>query len=280
MDRPERLSPVAFSGANENGAFMEKPSLVVALPAFNEEGNLPSLIEDIHHVVPDALILVVDDGSTDGTGAVAEKAAESKPVVLVTHERNMGLGRAVNTALKNAVRLARDNGAVVLMDADGTHRPEQIPELVARAEAGADLVVAGRYLPGAKVAGVSFFRRVLSGGARFLSHLIFGNIVARDVSCGFRLYKVPLLRRAREAYGKRFIVSQGFSISVELLVKLAKIGAKIDQIPLDLRYDLKMGKSKIRIVRTVWQYLKTYIHLAFVRPAPTGGDGGSAKEAL
>jgi dolichol-phosphate mannosyltransferase len=255
----------------------EKAGLIVCLPSFNEEGNLPDLIRDIHAAVPEALILVVDDGSSDATGDVARQAAKTMPVVVVPHERNMGLAQAIRTAFANALNLISDDGYVIMMDADGTHRPEQIRDLMAKAAAGADLVVAGRYLEGTTVMGVPWHRKVLSAGARFLSRALFGNLVAKDVSCGYRLYTVPLLRCAVQAYGDSLIVSPGFSVSMELLVKMVKIGARVDQIPLHLRYDLKKGESKIKITRTVMQYFSLFLHLLMVRPLvrlPQGNSSG------
>lgn len=244
----------------------QQSRIIVGLPSYNEAENLPDLIRDIHRAVPEALILVVDDGSADATGEVAKTAADTMPVLIETHVRNMGLAQAIRTALAKAVSILAEDGYFILMDADGTHRPEQIRDLVAKAQAGADLVVAGRYLEGSTVMGVAWHRRVLSAGARFISGLLFGNLVAKDVSCGYRLYKADLLRCAAKAYGDSLIVSPGFSVSLELLAKMAKLGAKIDQIPLNLRYDLKRGSSKIRIIRTVMQYFKLFSHLLLVRP--------------
>ncbi|MCB1155328.1 hypothetical protein KDL45_16840, partial [bacterium] len=118
--------------------------------------------------------------------------------------------------------------------------------------------------------GVPPFRKLLSVGARFVSRTLLGDLVARDVSCGYRLYRVELIQRALAAYGDQLIVSPGFSVNLELLAKLVKIGAKVDQVPLRLRYDLKGGESKIRIVRTVLQYLKLIVHLTLTNPAPSG----------
>ncbi|MCZ7585349.1 MAG: glycosyltransferase [Deltaproteobacteria bacterium] len=244
----------------------EKARVVVCLPSYNEEGNLPALIDDLAAAMPGALILVVDDGSADGTARVAKEAAAKHRVVLESHHGNKGLAAAVRTAFDTALGLVRDDGYVILMDADGTHRPEQMNDLLARAERGSRSGGRRTLFGGTRVAGVAWYRKVLSAGARFLTTVIFGNLVARDVSCGYRLYRAALIRRAKEAYGTRLIVSEGFSVNVELLVKLVRLGARVDQIPLNLRYDLKQGASKIRIVRTVMQYLKLFAHLAVTRP--------------
>ncbi len=238
-----------------------KPASLVCLPSYNESGNLADLIADIRSALPTAHILVVDDGSTDDTRVIAEQAAKDNPVTVAAHPRNMGLAQAIRTAFDNALALAADDGRIITMDADGTHRPEQMREMIAVADRGADIVVAGRYLSGSEVKGVTPFRKFLSAGARFLTTLVFGELGARDVSCGYRLYSADILRRAREVYGANLIRSQGFSVNVELLIKMARIGARIQQIPLNLRYDLKKGASKIRIARTIRQYLTLYARL-------------------
>ncbi len=245
---------------------MEK--LYICLPSYNEAENLPELIGDIGKTTPNAKLVVVDDGSTDLTGDIAEKAGAKMNLVVVRHPRNMGLAQAMKTAFDHVLHEADDEALIVVMDADGSHRPEQIPKLVEKANEGADLVVAGRYIDGAEVRGVSPLRRVLSYGTRQLTQLIFGRLGARDVSCGYRLYRSSLLREAKEAYGDNLIVSEGFSVNVELLIKLSKIGAVIEQTPLDLRYDLKKGRSKIRILPTIFQYLKLFAQMILHPPGP------------
>jgi len=99
-----------------------------------------------------------------------------------------------------------------------------------------------------------------------LSRMLLGKQAVKDVSSGYRLYKASLIRQAQQAYGDQLIVSNGFTVTIELLVKMKRIGARIDQIPLILRYDMKKGPSKIRIKRTIVQYLHLFCHLALTHP--------------
>ncbi len=243
-------------------------TLFICLPSYNEAENLPELLRDIDAAAPGAKVIVVDDGSTDSTGEIAKKAGAQMDLHVCAHPRNLGLARAMGTAIDCVLEKAADEDYAVFMDADGSHRPAQIPDLITKADAGAQIVVAGRYIEGSGVRGVSRLRKMLSFGTRLLTETLFGRLGARDVSCGYRLYRVSLLRGAREAYGDKLIESAGFSVNVELLIKMSRIGAVVEQIPLDLRYDLKKGESKIRIIPTIFQYLQLFARIIFLPPKP------------
>ncbi len=237
---------------------MEPKSVIwVVLPAYNEEENLPGLLRQLEALQGSSLrVVVVDDGSTDGTAAVAEAWPGPLRPILVRHPRNLGLGRAMATGLRYVLERAGPEDVVVTLDADGSHLPEQIPQLVAALEAGADVAVASRYRPGARVLGVPVTRKLLSAGARWLLTVLFPTRGLRDYTCGFRAYRASLLRRAVERYGDRLVESQGFSVMAELLLKLRALEPRIREIPIVLRYDLKRGRSKLPALRTVLQYLR------------------------
>lgn len=234
----------------------------VVLPAYNEEENLPGLLQQLEALGRDDLqVVVVDDGSTDSTAALAQTWAGSLRPQLVRHPRNLGLGRAVDTGLRYVLERASAGDVVVTLDADGSHLPVQIPELVAAVERGADLAIASRYRPGARVQGVPPVRRFLSFGARLLLTTLFPTPGVRDYTCGFRAYRAELLRKAVERYGDRLVESQGFAVMAELLLKLRPLRPTVEEVPIVLRYDLKRGRSKLPPVRTVRQYLRMMLNL-------------------
>ncbi len=236
--------------------------LWVVLPAYNEEENLPGLLQQLEALGRDDLrVVVVDDGSTDSTAALAQRWAGSLRPQLVRHPRNLGLGRAVDTGLRYVLEHASPGDVVVTLDADGSHLPAQIPELVAAVERGADLAIASRYRPGARVEGVPAVRRFLSFGARLLLTALFPTPGVRDYTCGFRAYRAGLLRKVVERYGDRLVESQGFAVMAELLLKVRPLRPRIQEVPIVLRYDLKRGRSKLPPVRTVRQYLRMVFKL-------------------
>lgn len=229
----------------------------VVLPAYNEEENLPGLLRQLEALQDSSLrVVVVDDGSTDGTAAVAEAWTGPLRPMVVRHPQNLGLGRAVATGLRYVLEHAGPEDVVVTLDADGSHLPEQIPQLVAALQQGAEVAIASRYRRGARVLGVPPFRKLLSVGARWLLTVLFPTRGLRDYTCGFRAYRVSLLRRAAEQYGDRLVESQGFAVMAELLLKLRPLRPKVQEVPIVLRYDLKRGRSKLPPVRTVLQYLR------------------------
>jgi dolichol-phosphate mannosyltransferase len=224
-------------------------------------------------------VIVVDDGSTDDTAAVARHLCHpersegssssegdcSRPcgafrmtlcAGVLSHPRNLGLGAALRTGLAAAVPEAADDDIIVVMDADNTHSPALIADLARAIAAGADVAIASRYAPGGREIGLSWRRRIMSRGASLLLWAAFRLPGARDYTCGYRAYRAATLRRAMSLYGNRLVEERGFVCMAELLIKLSRLGARIAEVPLVLRYDLKPGRSKAKILSTIWRYLR------------------------
>ncbi|MGH2405568.1 MAG: glycosyltransferase [bacterium] len=234
------------------------PTIWVILPAFNEAAGLPRLLEAIERVDADRIwrVIVVDDGSTDGTGAVAHAHAGRLALTVLDHGTNRGLAAATRTGFEHACKHAAADAVIVTMDADHTHDPAQIPPMVEAISHGADIVIASRYRAGARQAGVPPHRALLSAGVGWLLRLRFGLAGVRDYSCGFRAYRAAVLQRALAAYGERLIESRGFVVMTESLVKIAPFGPHIVEVPLHLRYDRKVGPSKMPAGKTIAGYLR------------------------
>ncbi|MCL5291361.1 MAG: glycosyltransferase [Actinobacteria bacterium] len=236
-----------------------------AIPAYNEEKSLSPLIEGIASVMErsglDYQIVVVDDGSTDATGAEIERLSKTFPLVSLKNERNLGLGRTLSRALKKATELAAPGDVIVTLDGDATHDPSYVPALANRIAAGADVAIASRFAAGGEARGVAAYRRFLSSGAGMLLKIFFPINGVRDYTSGFRAYRAETLKKAFDELGDGFITETGFSASPEIILKLHGRGATIQEEPFVLRYDLKGGESKIRITKTISQYLKMIARL-------------------
>lgn len=240
------------------------PTIRVALPAYNEAEALQPLLESLHATLAAAglphEIVVVDDGSSDDTAEIASRASFSMPVRLVQHRQNQGLAAALRTGLVDAVDHAAPGDIVVTMDSDNTHPAGLIPRMLALVAEGHDVVIASRFQPGSRVIGVPFDRVLLSVAARWVFKLLQPIPGVRDYTCGFRAYRVEPLAAAIDHYGDRFVSEQGFSCMVDVLLKMRRLrvnGAPVvmGEAPMVLRYDLKGGVSKMRVLRTVQQTL-------------------------
>lgn len=230
----------------------------VVLPAYNEAAALPPLFGRLAELArsEELTVWVVDDGSSDDTAGTVEAGAPGLDVRLVRHEVNLGLGQAVRSGLRAALTAADRDDIVVVMDADDTHDPALIPRLREEISAGADMAICSRFVDGGDDTTAPLGRRVLSRGAATLFRRALEVDGVRDFTSGFRAYRVELLDRATRHWGERLIEERGFACMVELLLKLRHCRPVIREVPLALRYDRKPGVSKLKLPRTILQYLK------------------------
>ncbi len=207
------------------------------MPTYNERQNLEIIAGRIREAVPDADVLVVDDNSPDGTGDLADKLAEVDPRVQVLHRtEKAGLGRAYVAGFTKA--LAEGYDLIVEMDADGSHRPEDLPRLLA-AEAGADAVIGSRYVPGGTVVNWPASRQLLSKGANLYTRLMLG-VRVKDATGGFRVYRAATLRRI----GLDGIQSAGYCFQVDMTLRVLQAGLRITEVPITF-VERERGASKM-----------------------------------
>ncbi len=224
--------------------------IYLLLPAYNEELAIQSLLERVADVPFDLRVIVVDDGSVDAT---AEVVARHAHVHLVRHNHNRGLGEAFRTLFGVALAEATADDLLVTMDADNTMDPELIAAMLNEVAEGSDIVIASRFANGREV-GVPPLRRLLSRLAWLTLQSSFAVPNVRDYTCGYRMYRVSLLQKLARSRPD-FFESNGFTATVELLLNLSALNPKISEVPLVLRYDRKLGHSKMKVVTTVFQYL-------------------------
>lgn len=234
--------------------------ILIVLPAFNEEGSIGLLLEAIRqamHAQGDLTFraVVVNDGSWDRTAEVVGQFEGIMPLELISHPVNRGLSETLKTGLMHVLEKCDESDVVVTMDADNTHTPDLIIRMLQLIDSGHDVVIASRYQQGARVIGVPAYRRLLSSGASLLFRAFFPIRGVRDYTCGYRAYRADALIRAVDLYGHDFINQEGFSCMVDILLKLRRLGLSIAEVPLVLRYDLKHGMSKMKVVRTIRETL-------------------------
>jgi dolichol-phosphate mannosyltransferase len=230
----------------------------IILPAFNEEKSLPSLLKRFGQLYnrKNIVVWVVDDGSSDKTARIAKQGVPGVDVRLVSHAKNLGLGQALLTGIKTALRNALDDDVFVVMDADDTHDPDLIARMLRRIDKGADIVIASRFVDGGDDSTAPQFRRLLSRGASFVFNTFLPLNGIHDFTSGFRAYRAGLLRRAVNHWGERLIEERGFACMVELLLKLRYSSPNVAEVPFHLQYDRKQSGSKLKLWRTLGQYLK------------------------
>jgi len=225
----------------------------ILLAAYNEEKGLGPVLNDIARCLADGdfTVWVVDDGSTDATASVVADWRRKIPLESLRHPANRGLGASLQTGFMALSSRLSKNDTVVTLDADNTHPPALIPRLVQPLDDDrADVVIASRFVPGARVVGVPWFRRLLSLLASWLFRWALPIPGVRDYTCGFRAVRGELILKSIERWG-RLIEDNGFTSTAELLVKWRFFNPRVLEIPLVLRYDRKIGPTKMVVLKTV-----------------------------
>lgn len=211
----------------------------VVLPTYNEAQNLPGIAEAILAAIPGATLLVVDDGSPDGTGEIADGLAASNPGVRVKHRAaKAGLGRAY----LDGFGVALDGGAtsLVQMDADWSHDPAALPALLAPILADrADLVIGSRYTRGGKVLDWGIARRIVSRGGSIFARTVLG-LQPHDLTGGFKAWRASTLA----AIPFDGVHAGGYVFQIEMTYRASRAGARIAEVPITFR-DRVVGQSKM-----------------------------------
>jgi dolichol-phosphate mannosyltransferase len=211
--------------------------VVIVMPTYNERQNLEIMAGRVRESVPDADLLVVDDNSPDGTGDLADKLSEVDPHVQVMHRtEKAGLGRAYVAGFTWALENGYD--LIVEMDADGSHRPEDLPRLLA-ASGSADAVIGSRYVPGGTVVNWPKSREFLSRGANVYNRLMLG-IRVKDATGGFRVYRAVTLRKI----GLNGIESAGYCFQIDMTLRVLQAGLSITEVPITF-VERERGASKM-----------------------------------
>ncbi len=241
----------------------------VVLPTFNEAENIEriaaSIVAVLERAAPSGFrVLVVDDDSPDGTGAIADRLAAERPGIEVLHRRvREGLGPAYVAGFRRA--LAGGAGYVLEMDADGSHDPPDLARLLgAVRDGGADLALGSRYVPGGLVTDWSLLRRATSRGGSWYARALLG-VPVRDLTGGFKCFAAEVL----EALDLEHVRSRGYAFQVELTYRAVRAGFRVVEIPITFRNRTR-GSSKM-----TWRIAAEAAWLVpQLRRSASGGAGG------
>ena len=221
---------------------MNTPKTLVIVPTFNELESAPRLISRVCELIPDVHILVVDDGSPDGTADVVESMAQGQLVGrihVMRRKEKSGLGAAYLAGFSWGIEHGYET--LIEMDADGSHRPEDLVGLikVSRANPSLDLIIGSRWVKGGAVRNWAKSRELLSRAANKYAKLML-NVGVNDVTAGFRVYKTSIIERIDFST----VLSQGYCFQIEMTRKVLSLNGKIKEVPITF-IEREFGVSKM-----------------------------------
>jgi dolichol-phosphate mannosyltransferase len=226
---------------------VQVPRAVVCLPTYNERENLEPMLRALGD--KGIRVLVIDDNSPDGTGELADRLARELGYVDVLHRaRKEGLGPAYLAGFGRA--LAGGAELVLEMDCDFSHDPGDVPRLIAAVEAGADLALGSRYVPGGGVRNWGLLRRLISAGGSSYARIILG-VKVRDLTGGFKCYRRAVL----EAIDLDAVDSKGYAFQIETTYRALRAGFKVVEVPITFA-DREVGGSKMSkaiVAEAIWK---------------------------
>jgi len=234
------------------------PRAVLCLPTYNERENLEPMIRALGEVLDTARdrVLVIDDGSPDGTGEIADRLAEELDWVSVVHRQSKeGIGPAYIAGFRRA--LADGAELVLEMDCDFSHDPQAVPRLIAAADAGADLVLGSRYTAGGGTRNWGLGRRIVSRGGCLYAQVLLGMRV-RDLTGGFKCFR----RSALEAVDLDALTAHGYAFQIETTYRIRRAGLRVVEVPITFE-ERRAGASKMTgaiVAEAMWRVPLLRLH--------------------
>jgi dolichol-phosphate mannosyltransferase len=222
------------------------------IPAFDEAATVGLLLYKVRQVMRevrrDYLAVVLDDGSSDQTGEVAERYRRFLPVKVLRHAENRGLGPSLDRLVREAVRLSQypERDVAIVLEADFTSSPETVPAMVREIEAGADIVIGARTHPESRVEGLSWTKRWTTGLVSIVLRAAIPLPDVTDYGSTFRAYRIGTLKRAIAAYQEGLITTPDAAGNVELLLRLGRFHPTFVEVPVSYREDARRRPSRHR----------------------------------
>lgn len=237
--------------------------LFIVIPVVNEAGNIPRLVGSLRTLSDelqnrfDVQIFLVDDGSQDNTSGLAKQAARESGIRLevLRHELNQGPGKAFGTGFSHLSSFLENEDLVLTIEGDNTSRLDLVEQMLTRLKEGFDVVFASPYMYGGQILNTSTYRIFLSSVANLFIKELLGVSGILTVSSFFRLYRAAALRRLQAVYGSEIVERRGFECMVEMTMKMINLEMSISEVPLVLDTKARVGRSRMKIMRTIRGYL-------------------------
>ncbi|MBK7945889.1 MAG: glycosyltransferase [Flavobacteriales bacterium] len=226
------------------------------VPTYNEAANLPHLARELAPFLADnqAWLVLSDDGSSDGTRELARSLFPIERLTVLGDGTNRGPGHAFNAGFEHVLARAKDEDLIVTMEADCTSDIRILPDMLAIAGLGYDLVLASVYAQGGGFERTTWLRKLLSATANFIYRFIF-DLKVSTLSSFYRVYRAGSLRVAQKRYGT-LITEHGFICMLELLIKLIRTEARVIEVPMVLASERRIGRSRMKLMRTTLHYFR------------------------
>ena len=213
---------------------------LIVIPTYNERELLPQIVPAVRDAVPEATVLIVDDGSPDGTGVLAnELAARDSNIEVLHREKKQGLGAAYLAAFGHALASEVGWRRVVQMDADFSHDPRDIPRLLQALDEGADMAIGSRYTRGGSTENWGLGRRIISRGGGLYAQAVLG-VGINDLTSGFKAWRAETLR----GIDLDAVSARGYGFQIEMTYRTLQAGFRVAEVPIKF-VDRRVGQSKM-----------------------------------
>jgi dolichol-phosphate mannosyltransferase len=230
------------------------------LPVYNEEKSISRQLNSIKKFMEKFdfkyQIIVVNDGSIDGSKKEIEKTMSKIDIVMMSHSRNLGVGRAFKTGFDYLKDKLNDDDIVITMDTDNTQHLKTIELMINKINDGYEVVIGSVFAEGGMLIGVPFIRRLMTYCASLIYRTFFYIRGVRDYSSFYRAYCGEALKKAYRIYHDRLIESEGFSCMAEATIKFRQIPLFMIEVPMIVRYDFKASPSKLKILPTIRGHMR------------------------
>ncbi len=238
------------------------------IPVFNEEKNIPNLLSSLAKLAleeDEIKIIFSDDGSTDKSIEKIKECCTGQNYVIIGDGNNIGPGNAFNLGFEWVLQHSKSkNDSVITLEADGTSDLSLLPQMIILNKLGYSLVLASVYAQGGGFEQTSFFRRLISVVANLFFRFVF-NLKTLTLSSFYRCYSVALLSTIYEKYNGKIIQENGFICMLEVLLKAVRCNARIIEIPMILKSSKRIGKSKMKILKTSYEYIRFLLQFNYKR---------------